>query len=174
MSFNRADFIGFHGFSVDSPSNKVFEKKTSNTEVDLTEWIQVGINTFISSRSLIVKPHSPWFDVPAMAHSEHFFQFYRMNQFDGHWGDAFSREVWKTYDNFMIPSKSVVPLIFDRAIFSKCYVDIFPISCMLQTLPYIIQVPLGKDFLLEMSRFLCVAVVQKLLAGKFSDPIYSV
>ena len=52
---------------------------------EFCEWVQVGLDVYISHRKYQVKPHSsPWFSaacVVAIIHRNHFFRLYQQNKF---------------------------------------------------------------------------------------------
>ena len=62
----------------------IFKLSTSAGASEFCEWVQVGIDVYISHRRYKVKPHSsPWFSTAcaaAIVHRNHFFHFYQQNK----------------------------------------------------------------------------------------------
>ena len=79
--YSRADWDGFHDHLRDVPWEDVFKLGASAAASEFCEWVQVGIDVYISQRKYQVKPHSsPWFSAACAAgivHRNHFFRLYQ-------------------------------------------------------------------------------------------------
>ena len=69
----------------DLPWEDVFKLSASAAASEFCEWVQVGIDIYISQRKYQVNPHSPpWFSAAsatAIVHRNHFFQLYQREKF---------------------------------------------------------------------------------------------
>ena len=67
----------------DAPWEDIF-KLSACAASEFCEWVQVGIDVYISHRKYQVKPHSsPWFSAAcavAIVHRNHFFRLYQQNR----------------------------------------------------------------------------------------------
>ena len=63
------------------PRDDIFKLSASATASEFCEWVQIGIDVYISHRKYQVKPYSsPWFSTACAAsivHRNHFFGLYR-------------------------------------------------------------------------------------------------
>ena len=68
----------------DVPWEDVFKLSASPAASEICEWVQVGIDVYISHRKYQVKPHSsPWFSAAceaAIVHRNHFFCLHQQNK----------------------------------------------------------------------------------------------
>ena len=68
----------------DVPWEDIFKLCASAAASESCEWVQVGINVYISHRKYQVKPNSsPWFSAAcaaAIVHRNHFFHMYQQNK----------------------------------------------------------------------------------------------
>ena len=68
----------------DVPWEDIFKLGASAAASEFCEWVQVGIDVYISHRKYQVKPHSsPWFSVAcaaAIVHRNHFFRLYQKDK----------------------------------------------------------------------------------------------
>ena len=68
----------------DVPWEDIFKLCASAAASESCEWVQVGINVYISHRKYQVKPNSsPWFSAAcaaAIVHRNHFFRMYQQNK----------------------------------------------------------------------------------------------
>ena len=68
----------------DVPWEDIFKLNASTATSEFCEWVQAGINVYISPKNYQVKPHSsPWFvaasGVP-IVHRNHFFRLYQKDK----------------------------------------------------------------------------------------------
>ena len=79
--YSRADWDGLRDHLRDVPWEDIFKLGASAVAIEFCEWIQVGIDVYISHRKYQVKSHSsPWFSAAcaaAIVHRNHFFRLYR-------------------------------------------------------------------------------------------------
>ena len=79
--YSRADWDGLHDHLRDVPWKDIFKLGASAAASEFCEWIQVGIDVYITHRKYQVKSHSsPWFSVAcaaAIVHRNHFFRLYQ-------------------------------------------------------------------------------------------------
>ena len=79
--YSRADWDGLHDHSRDVLWEDIFKLGGSAAGIEFCEWVQVGIDVYISHRKYQVKPHSsPWFSAAcaaAIVHRNHFFHLYQ-------------------------------------------------------------------------------------------------
>ena len=82
--FSRADWDGLRDHLRDVPWEDIFKLGASTAASEFCEWVQVGIDVYISHRKYQVKPHSsPWFSAAcaaAIVHRNHFFRLYQQNR----------------------------------------------------------------------------------------------
>ena len=75
--YSRADWDGLCDHLRDIPWEDIFKLGASAAASEFCEWVQVGIDVYISHRKYQVKPHSsPWFSTScaaAIVHRNHFF-----------------------------------------------------------------------------------------------------
>ena len=78
--YSRADWDGLRDHLRDVPWEDIFKLGASAATSEFCEWVQVGIDVYISHRKYQVKPHSSrWFSAAcaaAMVHRNHFFCLY--------------------------------------------------------------------------------------------------
>ena len=81
--YSRADWQGLRDYLRDAPWEDIF-KLSAYAASEFCEWVQVGIDVYISHRKYQVKPHSsPWFSAAcavAIVHRNHFFRLYQQNR----------------------------------------------------------------------------------------------
>ena len=79
-----ADWDGLHDYLRDVPLEDIFKLSASAAASEFFEWVQVGIDVYISHRKYQVKPHSsPWFSAAcaaAIVHRNHFFRLYQKDK----------------------------------------------------------------------------------------------
>ena len=74
---SRADLDGLRDHLRDVPWENIFKLSDSAAASEFREWVQVGIDVYISYRKYQVNSHlSPWFSV---VHKNHFFRLYQQN-----------------------------------------------------------------------------------------------
>ena len=82
--YSCADWDGLRDHLRDVPWENVFKLGASTAASEFSEWVQVGIDVYISHRKYQVKPHSsPWFSAAcaaAIVHRNHFFHLYQQNK----------------------------------------------------------------------------------------------
>ena len=82
--YSRADWDGLCDHLRDVPWEDIFKLGASTAASEFCEWVQVGIDVYISHRKYQVKPHSsPWFSAAcaaAIVHRNHFFRLYQQNK----------------------------------------------------------------------------------------------
>ena len=82
--YSRADWDGLRDHLRDVPWEDVFEFSASAAASEFCEWVQVGIDVYISHRKYQDKPHSsPWFSAAcasATVHRNHFFRLYKQDK----------------------------------------------------------------------------------------------
>ena len=82
--YSRADWDGLRDHLRDVPWEDIFKLSASAAASEFCEWVQVGIDVYISHRKYKVKPHSsPWFSAAcaaAIVHRNHFFHLYQQNK----------------------------------------------------------------------------------------------
>ena len=82
--YSRADWHGLRDHLRDIPWEDIFKLSASAAASEFCEWVQVGIDVYISHRKYQVKPHSsPWFSAAcaaAIVHRNHFFRLYQQNK----------------------------------------------------------------------------------------------
>ena len=87
FDYSRADWDGFRDHLRDVPWNGIYKYGASRAACEFSEWLQVGIDTYIPNRKYQVKPHSsPWFSpscAAAIAHRNHFFHLYQRDKSAG-------------------------------------------------------------------------------------------
>ena len=75
--YSHADWDSIRDHLRDVPWEDIFKLGASAAASECCEWVQVGIDVYISPRKYQVKPHSsPWFSaafVAAIVHRNHFF-----------------------------------------------------------------------------------------------------
>ena len=68
----------------DVPWEVIFKLSASAADSEFSEWVQVGIDVYISHRKYQLKPHSfPWFSAAcaaAIVYRNHFFCLYQQNK----------------------------------------------------------------------------------------------
>ena len=68
--YSRADWDGLRDHLRDVPWGNIFKLGASTAASEFCEWVQVGIDVYISHRKYQVKPHSsPWFSAACAAAS---------------------------------------------------------------------------------------------------------
>ena len=86
FSYDKADWDGFRDFIRDVPWSSIFQRNVSFAAGEVSEWLQIGIDTFVPHRKFQVKPHSPpWFNpacASAIAHRNHYFHIYQKEKTD--------------------------------------------------------------------------------------------
>ena len=84
--YSKADWDGFRSFITDIPLSNIFKSCSSDIASQLSDWILVGMETYIPSKTYQQKPNSqPWFTpecAAAIAHRNHFFHLYHQNRTD--------------------------------------------------------------------------------------------
>ena len=79
--YSHADWDGLRDHLRDVPWENIFKLGASAAASEFCEWIQVGIDVYISHRKYQVKLHSsPWFSAAcaaAIVHRNHFFRLYQ-------------------------------------------------------------------------------------------------
>ena len=87
FDYSRADWDGFRDHLRDVPWNDIYKYGASRAACEFSEWLQVGIDTYIPNHKYQVKPHSsPWFSpscAAAIAHRNHFFHLYQRDKSAG-------------------------------------------------------------------------------------------
>ena len=82
--YSCADWDGLHDHLRDVPWEDIFKLGASGAAIEFSEWVQVGIDVYISHRKYQVKPHSsPWFSAAcaaAIVHRNHFFRLYQRDK----------------------------------------------------------------------------------------------
>ena len=82
--FSCVDRDGLHDDLRDVPWEDIIKLGASAAASDFCEWVQVGIDVYISHRKYQVKPQSsPWFSATyavAIVHRNHFFCLYQQNK----------------------------------------------------------------------------------------------
>ena len=82
--YSRADWDGLHDHLRDVPWEDIFKLDASTAASEFCEWVQVGIDVYISHHKYQVKPHSsPWFSAActaAIVHRNHLFCLYQQNK----------------------------------------------------------------------------------------------
>ena len=82
--YSRADWDGLRDHLRNVPWEDIFKLSASAAASDFCEWVQFGIDVYISHRKYQVKPHSsPWFSAAcaaAIVHRNHFFCLYQQNK----------------------------------------------------------------------------------------------
>ena len=79
--YSFADWDGLHDHFRDVTWDDIFKFGASAAASEFFDWVQVGIDVYISHRKYQVKPHSsPWFSAAstaAIVHRNHFFRLYQ-------------------------------------------------------------------------------------------------
>ena len=82
--YTRADWDGLCDHLRNVPWEDIFKLSASATASEICEWVQVGIDVYISHRKYQVKPHSSrWFSAAcaaAIVHRNHFYRLYQQNK----------------------------------------------------------------------------------------------
>ena len=82
--YSRADWDGLRDHLKDVPWEDIFTLSASAAASKFCEWVQVGIDAYISHQKDQVKPHSsPWFSAAcavAIVHKNHFFRLYQKDK----------------------------------------------------------------------------------------------
>ena len=82
--YSRADWDGLRDHLRDVPWEDVFKLSASAAASEFCEWVQVGIDVYISHHKYQVKSHSsPWFSAAcavAIVHRNHFFRLFQQNK----------------------------------------------------------------------------------------------
>ena len=82
--YSRADWDGLHDHLRDVPWEDIFKLSASAAASEFCEWVQVGIDVYISHCNYQVKPRSsPWFSAACAAtivHRNHFFRLQHQNK----------------------------------------------------------------------------------------------
>ena len=82
--YSRADWNGLCDYLRDVPWEDIFKLSVYAAASKFCEWIQVGIDVYISHCNYQVKPHSfPWFSAAcaaAIVHRNHFFRLHHQNK----------------------------------------------------------------------------------------------
>ena len=82
--YSRADWDGLRDHLRDVPWVHIFNLSASAAASEFCEWVQAGIDVYITHRKYQVKPHSsPWFSAACAAtifHRNHFFHLYQHNK----------------------------------------------------------------------------------------------
>ena len=85
--YSKADWDGFRTFLSDIPLSYIFSHGSPKIVSLLTDWILVGMECYIPSKTYQQKPNSqPWFTpecAAAIAHRNHYFHLYHHNMCDG-------------------------------------------------------------------------------------------
>ena len=75
--YSRADWDGLRDHLRDVPWEDIFKLSASAAASEFCEWVQVGIDVYITHHKYQVKPHSsPWFSAAcaiAIVHRNHSF-----------------------------------------------------------------------------------------------------
>ena len=82
--YSKADWDGFRSFLGDIPLDFIFNLNASNAAAELTDWLNIGMDLFIPSKTYQTQSHSqPWFSpacAAAISHRNHYFKlFHRSN-----------------------------------------------------------------------------------------------
>ena len=84
--YSQADWDGFRSFLSDIPLSYIFSHGSPKIASLLSDWISVGMECYIPSKTFQLKPNSqPWFTpecAAAIAHRNHFFHLYHRNRCD--------------------------------------------------------------------------------------------
>ena len=84
--YSKADWDGFRSFISGIPISDIFKHGSSKIASLLSDWILVGMESYIPSKTFQLKPNSqPWFSpecAAAIAHRNHFFHLYHQNRSD--------------------------------------------------------------------------------------------
>ena len=79
--YSHADWDGLHDHLRDVPWEDIFKLHASAAASEFCEWVQVGIDVYMSRHKYKVRPHSfPWFSAAcaaAIVHRNHFFHLYQ-------------------------------------------------------------------------------------------------
>ena len=82
--YSCADWDGLCDHFRDVPWEVIFKLSASAAASEFCEWVQVGIDVYISHRKYQIKPHSsPWFSAAcaaAIVDRNHFFCLYQQNK----------------------------------------------------------------------------------------------
>ena len=82
--YSCTDWDGLRDHLRDVPWEDIFKLSASAAASEFCEWVQVGIDVYISHHKYQVKPHSsPWFSAAsaaAIVHRNHFFCLYEQNK----------------------------------------------------------------------------------------------
>ena len=82
--YSCADWDGLRDHLRDVPWENIFKLEASTAASEFCEWVQVGIDVYISHRKYHVKLNSsPWFSAAcaaAIVHTKHFFRFFQQNK----------------------------------------------------------------------------------------------
>ena len=79
--YSRADWDGLRDHLRDVPWEDIFKLSASAAASKFCEWVQVGVDVYISHRKYQIKPHSsPLFSVACAAAILHFFRFYQQDK----------------------------------------------------------------------------------------------
>ena len=82
--YSHADWDGLRDHLRNVPWEDIFKLSASAAASAFCEWVQVGIDVYISHRKYQVKPHSsPWFSAAcaaAIVHRNHSFRLYQQNK----------------------------------------------------------------------------------------------
>ena len=85
FDYSRADWDGFCDHLRDVPWNDFYKNVASRAACEFSEWLQVGIDTYIPNHKYQVKPCSSlWFSpcfATATAHRNLFFYLYQIGWF---------------------------------------------------------------------------------------------
>ena len=80
----HTDYGGLCDHLRDVPWEDIFKLNASTATSEFCEWVQVGINVYISPKNYQVKPQSsPWFAAASgvpIVHRNHFFRLYQKNK----------------------------------------------------------------------------------------------
>ena len=83
-NYSRADWDGLHDHLRDIPWNDLFKLSASCAASQFCEWVQVGIDLYISHCMYQVNPHSsPWFSATcaaAIVQRNHLFRLHQQNK----------------------------------------------------------------------------------------------
>ena len=97
FNYKKADWDGFRDFLRDVPWSDIFSGSPNSAAKELTDWLLIGIDTFVPHRKFETKPHSPpWFSsvcASAIAHRNYYFNQYRRD------GSAASRQSYRRASN---------------------------------------------------------------------------
>ena len=81
--YGRADWDGFRSFLSDVPWSHVLDLGADEAAEELAQWIRLGMDIYIPSRTFQIKAHSqPWYTpacAAAIAHRNHFFKLYHQS-----------------------------------------------------------------------------------------------